>query len=316
MPHPARKHHEYSELPLAANDNYLSSALDKYLGYDDMLAGGGSGSEAWDLIYGGASGVIHFAAKTTEGVVKFPLGMDLAAEGIYSLYKDPSLYLSDINNCSGYLQCANAYTETTLNTASILYGGYQIGKAGISFTASALKSDTVNLNTYNQNIFHFYEPEALWNGDIIEHPIGINYTYNAITNPGPLANIAGTPASNFWSGKYNMKIADDDMVVYRGGDSTKSPLGQWYTSNEPKSIAQIRIDNAVKEQWIDPKIGVLTGTSIIDTFYTIKIPKGTIYYEGPIANQGGVYLGGYNKMQIFIPRTTKGLKAISSKPIN
>ena len=162
MPHPARKHHEYSELPLAANDNYLSSALDKYLGYDDMLAGGGSGSEAWDLIYGGASGVIHFAAKTTEGVVKFPLGMDLAAEGIYSLYKDPSLYLSDINNCSGYLQCANAYTETTLNTASILYGGYQIGKAGISFTASALKSDTVNLNTYNQNIFHSYEPEADW----------------------------------------------------------------------------------------------------------------------------------------------------------
>ena len=37
---------------------------------------------------------------------------------------------------------------------------------------------------------------------------------------------------------------------------------------------------AVKAQWIDPKTGSLTGSSPLDSVYTLKVPKGTTIYEG------------------------------------
>ncbi len=46
--------------------------------------------------------------------------------------------------------------------------------------------------------------------------------------------------------------------------------------------------------------GELTGESVIDTVYAIKIPKGTTVYTGPVGSQGGAYYGGYNIMQTFI----------------
>ena len=138
------------------------------------------------------------------------------------------------------------------------------------------------------------------------------YQYNMIENPGPLVDIADNPAKNFYGGRYNVEVLTEDRIYYRGGNS-KSPLGQWFTTEAPESVAKVRIDTAVKPQWIDPATGELLGESVIDTVYTIKIPKGTTVYTGPVGSQGGVYCGGYDIMQTFIetPWKIEGIKVIS-----
>lgn len=97
------------------------------------------------------------------------------------------------------------------------------------------------------------------------------------------------------------------LYVYsecRGGNSDKA-LGQWFTTEPPESVAKVRIDMAVKPQWIDTITGELTGESVVDTVYAIKIPKGTTVYTGPVGSQGGAYCGGYNIMQTFIKEPWK-----------
>lgn len=87
--------------------------------------------------------------------------------------------------------------------------------------------------------------------------------------------------------------------MYRAGNSTNQ-YGRWFTSEPPESVAKVRIDTAVKPQWIDPITGELTGESVVDTVYAIKIPKGTTIYTGPVGTQGGTYVGGYDIMQSYI----------------
>ena len=132
------------------------------------------------------------------------------------------------------------------------------------------------------------------------------YSYNMIENPGPLLEINETAAKSFASGKYNVKILEEDTVFFRAGNSD-SPLGQYYTRDIPESVIKVRIESAVKPQWIDRDTGVLTGTSELTDIYATKFPKGTVYYEGPTGSQGGVYIGG--KEQIFInkPWTIDGI---------
>lgn len=143
-----------------------------------------------------------------------------------------------------------------------------------------------------------------------------NYQYNMIENPGPLVEAADNPAKNFYGGRYNVNVLEEDTIFYRVGQSGK-PLGQWFTSEAPESVAKVRIDTAVKPQWINQTTGELTGTSIVDTAYAIKIPKGTITYTGPIGPQGGVYCGGYDKLQTFIetPWKINGIEVIDSFPL-
>ncbi|MDE7434349.1 MAG: LXG domain-containing protein [Lachnospiraceae bacterium] len=126
-----------------------------------------------------------------------------------------------------------------------------------------------------------------------------NYQHNMIENPGPLAEMPNQPARNFYGGRYNMEVLQEDRIMYRAGNS-QNPYGRWFTSEPPASVANVRIDTAVKPQWIDPITGELTGESVVDTVYAIKIPKGTTVYTGPVGSQGGAYLGGYDIMQTYI----------------
>ena len=132
------------------------------------------------------------------------------------------------------------------------------------------------------------------------------YSYNMIENPGPLPEINETAANSFASGKYNVKILEEDTVFFRAGNSD-NPLGQYYTRDIPESVIKVRIESAVKPQWFDRETGHLTGTSKLTDIYATKFPKGTVYYEGPTGYQGGVYIGG--KEQIFInkPWTIDGI---------
>ena len=105
-----------------------------------------------------------------------------------------------------------------------------------------------------------------WSGDIA------NYQYNMIENPGPLAEMPNQPAKNFYGGRYNMEVLQEDRIMYRAGNA-QNPYGRWFTS-EPSSY--------------------------IDNVYAIKVPKGTTIYTGSVGPQGGVYVGGYNVMQTYI----------------
>jgi len=73
----------------------------------------------------------------------------------------------------------------------------------------------------------------------------------------------------------------------------------------------------MKPQWIDPKTGVFTVTSELNTVYAVKIPKGTTIYEGPVGNQRGVYLGGPSMNQIFVqtPWSVQGVQVLGSTPL-
>ncbi len=125
------------------------------------------------------------------------------------------------------------------------------------------------------------------------------YQYNMIENPGPLAEMDDQPAKNFYGGRYNMEILQEDRIMYRAGDSQKE-YGRWFTSEPPASVAKVRIDTAVKPYWINPAKGIWTGSSPINCVYAVKIPKGTTIYTGPVGPQGGVHVGGYDIMQTFI----------------
>lgn len=150
------------------------------------------------------------------------------------------------------------------------------------------------------------------------------YQYNSL-NPGPLAEIPSQPIKNFYGGSYSMKVLEKDTILYRAGENgglsikgkEKNALGQWFTAEPAESIAKVRIDLAVKPQWIDPKTGVLTGTSTIDSVYKIRIPKGTTIYEGPVGSQGGAYVGGSNIEQIFIdqPWKLRGIEVLEEAPL-
>lgn len=50
----------------------------------------------------------------------------------------------------------------------------------------------------------------------------------------------------------------------------------------------------------------------------VKIPAGTTVYEGPVATQGGVYVGGQNVTQIHIPEPWKipGVQVMSETPLH
>ncbi|MGE6718474.1 ribonuclease YeeF family protein [Peribacillus frigoritolerans] len=146
--------------------------------------------------------------------------------------------------------------------------------------------------------------------------IGDNYKYNMIENPGPLADINPGAASTFRSGKYNVEVLKQDLILYRAGKAGggRNALGQYFT-REPSTRIEGRIDLAVKAQWIDPKTGSLTGSSPLDSVYTLKIPKGTTIYEGPAGHQAGIYSGGGNQIFVSEPWKIKDLEVINEIPI-
>jgi hypothetical protein len=142
-----------------------------------------------------------------------------------------------------------------------------------------------------------------------------DYEYNLVENPGPLAEMEDPPAANFAGGRYDEVTLSTDRVLYRGGDSQGEPLGQWFTAEPPASVTQVRVDSAVRPQWIDPRTGAWEAASPVDTVYSVRIPAGTTVYPGPVANQGGIHVGGGH--QIFIPRpwTIEGVEPVGSEPL-
>lgn len=136
-------------------------------------------------------------------------------------------------------------------------------------------------------------------GDIVKWRATHGYQYDVYTE-GPLSGKSlHDPARNFAGMKYTEVVLPEDTVMYRGGVSDR-PYGQWLTKTPPFSEANVRLDSAVKAVWVDPITQEHTGTSLVDTVFAIKIPKGTTVYVGPVGSQGGPYLGGESMMQVFV----------------
>lgn len=45
--------------------------------------------------------------------------------------------------------------------------------------------------------------------------------------------------------------------------------------------------------------------SPINSVIGAQFPIGTTYYFGPVSSQGGIYLGGNNKIQVYVPDARK-----------
>jgi len=160
--------------------------------------------------------------------------------------------------------------------------------------------DAMEVDSRNGFKEYSYEPlpQGSWTNQGAEFR-DAGYQYNMVENPGPLAATNPNAAATFRSGQYNEEVLTEPKTVYRAGKAG-TPLGEYYTDEPPKSVAEVRIDSAVKEQWIDPKTGGLLGTSKIDTVYEIELPARTTIYTGPSGYQSDIYIGG--KEQIFVSK--------------
>ena len=190
-------------------------------------------------------------------------------------------------------------TAQLMNLLGNFVGGYAVSKAVKNFSLNGKTVPKVEIVEFEKKFQSKY--------------VDIDgYEYNSFTNPGPLSELKTTPNRNFYGGRYNKIEFLEDTILYRAGNN-QNALGQWFTKDAPVSRAQVRIDTAVKDIWLK-RDGSYSGQSAIDKVYKILIPKGTIGFEGPVGNQGGVYQGGLSKQQIFIntPWKIDGVKVLDS----
>lgn len=141
------------------------------------------------------------------------------------------------------------------------------------------------------------------------------FQYDMMNDPGPLSLLPKNPAQNFAGGKYNILILPKEEIVYRAGHSSMNSPGQYFTAIPPNSSPQMRIDYSIKPYWLDKVTGKYS-SSPINGYYTFKVPKGMTLHVGPVANQGGIYMGGATiyQIQIFIPESTEKLHLIGFTP--
>lgn len=102
-----------------------------------------------------------------------------------------------------------------------------------------------------------------------------------IENPRPLAEMPNQPVKNFYGGRYNMEVLQEDRIMYRAGNA-QNPYGRWFTGEPSASVANVRIGTAVKTHWIDPKTGAYEASSYIDNVYAIKVPKGLLFIQDQV----------------------------------
>ncbi len=155
-------------------------------------------------------------------------------------------------------------------------------------------------------------------GDVVRHPQrgdgDHEYQYNMM-RPGPLTDREHperSPAAGFFGGAYDEIRLDNELLLYRVGafgEGVSRPPGRWYTDKPLASEAQFRIDTAVKPVWVkrDGTVGTTGGITFdkspAQMSITIRVPSGAVIYKGPISGQGGVHVGGVDRIQYYVPDT-------------
>ncbi len=106
------------------------------------------------------------------------------------------------------------------------------------------------------------------------------------TGAGPLgSDIAAT----FRGASYTQTVTTEATTLYRAYGGTAGEIGGFWTRTAPTGSLQFRIDAALAPQW----------GNTAELISTIRVPSGTIIFEGFAAPQGSL-LGGGN--QIFIDK--------------
>jgi RHS repeat-associated protein len=107
---------------------------------------------------------------------------------------------------------------------------------------------------------------------------------------GPLpAEIANT----FRGGSYSQVTLQSETTLYRVSGGTADSMGGFWTRTPPQGPVQAQIDLALNPQWGNTAQNVTT----------IRVPAGTVIYEGAAATQGGLLGGG---SQVYIPKVQPG----------
>jgi filamentous hemagglutinin len=149
---------------------------------------------------------------------------------------------------------------------------------------------------------------------------GHEWTYDLL-HPGPLTppdasltELRGSAAGTFAGGKYAMVASDKPYVVFKAGEHEG---GRFFTFEPPASEAQVRIDSAVKPVWTDAQGQYLDSSPLPRGYaFVVEHPEQAVAV-GPVGTQGGVYLGGPDKLQLFIgDRAASGLRLVDQWPLN
>ncbi|WP_413735022.1 hypothetical protein ACL2XP_20610 [Sodalis sp. RH21] len=96
---------------------------------------------------------------------------------------------------------------------------------------------------------------------------------------GPLGNPNDlkSPASTFRSGTYLEKTANKDIYFYRDHGGSAKVNGRYWTLEPSKGPLQSQLDSAVLPEW----------GNTFENQSVMKVPTGTVYYEGYAAGQTG-----------------------------
>jgi RHS repeat-associated protein len=110
-------------------------------------------------------------------------------------------------------------------------------------------------------------------------------------HPGPLPpNVAET----FAGGRYGERVLQDETVFYKVHGGRSGPIGRgggtFVSPNPQVGGTQSQIDLALRPEWGN------TATKVT----RIRVPAGTVVYEGLVSSQGGPWVGG--RSQVYIPK--------------
>ncbi len=107
---------------------------------------------------------------------------------------------------------------------------------------------------------------------------------------GPLpANVANT----FRGGSYSQITTQGETTLYRVYGGKSPEIGSWWSTTKPNGPLQSQMDLALDPAWGN------TATKVVE----IRVPKGTVIYEGAAAPQAHLPGGG---VQVYIPKVNSG----------
>jgi hypothetical protein len=109
--------------------------------------------------------------------------------------------------------------------------------------------------------------------------------------PGPLPPKV---AETFAGGRYTERVLQEETILYRVHGGRSGEIGRggatFLSPNPQVGGLQSQIDLALRPEWGN------TATQVT----RIRIPKGTVIYEGPVSSQGGAWVGG--TPQVYVPK--------------
>ena len=91
---------------------------------------------------------------------------------------------------------------------------------------------------------------------------------------------------SFRDARFNVVELDAEVVLYRAGQKNRT-MGQFFARAPPSKRFDVRFNSAVLTEW-----------SSLDTVYEVRVPKGTVLFDGYIAPQGNAHIG--LGQQIFV----------------